>query len=361
MQLRRCTSIFILFLCSLVASCGESETAVVPTDGAAGQVRELRGTVTATRAGQKPRILAEADTVFVNDSLHTADDASVVILFAHNNARWQLGSGYQGKVVDSLAWRAKRHEASALVRNEHTQTAAAGRDSEREAAESVETLEIAPLARALDEPEPTATEEKKREGGSPGASAPEPSAPTKAKRDKKPIRGRGYQRPKQHQRPKRRTSTLLTPAPPSPMPRPIPATESIGQGGFDDFGKGGLGSKGGRRNEKIGSGVGKSPGASAKTADTTETSPKRDDASSKMNLINQFNRVGNTCFKKFPQNSAAKVQISISVKNSQLKKITVAAGGNLTKTKACIEQKLKSASYRGSFSHTITITLKLAQ
>ncbi len=356
MQLRRCTSIIILFLCSLVASCGESETAVVPTEGAAGQVRELRGTVTATRAGQKPRILTESDTIFVNDSLRTADDASVVILFAHNNARWQLGSGYKGKVVDSLAWRTKRHEASALVRTEHTQTAAAGRNSEREAAESIETLEIVPVAEMAE------TKSSASEPESP-SDVPDQAAAQERESDKNTQRSApsatSTRPPKYKPRSKPAPAAAPAPAPPpparapSPPPgAPSPVTAPLGEsalGGSDDDAFTGAMGVGTTKADT-------SRHGHASGGDGSKTKRRQRPARATSKSRTLINGIGKTCSAKYKQKGS--VSVSLTVTRSRISQLVVTGDSSLAATKKCIKQKLRATQHQGTFSDQVTITLQ---
>ncbi|MBL4633126.1 MAG: hypothetical protein JKY56_04595 [Kofleriaceae bacterium] len=365
MQLRRCTSIFILLLCSLVASCGKSETAVAPSEGAAGQVRELHGTVTATRAGQKPRTLAASDTIFVNDSLHTADDASIVILFAHNNARWQLGSGYQGKVVDSLAWRTKRHEASALVRTEHTQTAAAGRDSEREAAESVETLEIAP-AEEMPAPEPSASESKSP-SDSLDLSVPHKGESDKDTRHRNQKDGRATTTRTRRSNHKPEFKLPAPPPPPTPVTQTAPRQESApGRSDEDDdefmggIGSSPLGRTGIRSAATGGGGKAKGDDGSEKTqhigsgTKKNGNKAKRDKRSSSKRSFIQG--IGKTCSIVYKQKGS--ITVLLRVTNSRISQLVVKGDSSLTETKRCIKQKLETTKYQGSSSDKVIITLQ---
>ncbi len=122
---------------SAVASCGSKEAAPAATPGApAGKVLELTGTVTATR-GSEVRTLIQGGEISADDVIDTAAESRVVILVAHNNARWDLGPSRKSKVGESLAWTAAKQVGPAAVVKEETSTA--GRHAEKTAATTTTT------------------------------------------------------------------------------------------------------------------------------------------------------------------------------------------------------------------------------
>ncbi len=138
MQSLRFAFPLILGLCALALSC-KGKTESPPDQGPAGIVLSVEGEARAIRDGKQRMLFAETP-IFRDDTIHTGADSSLSIRIYHNNATWQIGANYEGQVDASLSWRAKRQKVSALQRSEHVATAAAGRNSEREAAESQENL-----------------------------------------------------------------------------------------------------------------------------------------------------------------------------------------------------------------------------
>ncbi len=98
----------------------------------AGRVLELHGAVTAAREGVPARALGPGDSIYRDDTVTTAPDASVTILLAHNQARWNLAGGKERRVDGSAAWRAERSSGSgsAFDDDEALPTSSAGRHSE---------------------------------------------------------------------------------------------------------------------------------------------------------------------------------------------------------------------------------------
>jgi hypothetical protein len=132
---------------SAVAACsGKSDPPAAQPGVSAGKVVELTGKVTATR-GTDVRTLTEGGEISSDDVIDTAADSRVVILVAHNNARWDLGPNKHGKVADSLAWTAAKVDRPAAAVKEETSTA--GRYADKNAATTATTT-----ARNKDESEP---------------------------------------------------------------------------------------------------------------------------------------------------------------------------------------------------------------
>ncbi len=138
MQSLRFAFPLILGLCALALSC-KGKTESPPDQGPAGIVLSVEGEASAIRDGKQRMLFAETP-IFRDDTIHTGADSSLSVRIYHNNATWQIGANYEGQVDASLSWRAKRQKVSALQRSEHVATAAAGRNSEGEAAESQENL-----------------------------------------------------------------------------------------------------------------------------------------------------------------------------------------------------------------------------
>lgn len=391
MQLHRCTSILILFFCSLVASCGKSSGSDAPKEGPAGQVQVVQGLVQATRSGQSTRDLSAGDTIYVDDSLESGEGASAVIVFGHNNATWQLSAGYKGKVVDSLPWRTKRHRTSALVRAEQTQTAAAGRNSEREAAESIETMQPNPVMPAMEEKVAAADE-------APMVESPAAQVPTKtasARRGERNAASR-IPAPQPSAKPKRNSE-----------PESISVGRGLGiangsgapggtTGSPKAMGMGGTGSGGGGTSTRGGaspnagkgqhaaaahvteaapvpaapSPAGPSPGADAEEADLDMPSPERRERKnakqkfakkeadtsllSRSLFLKQMRSVGKSCQSKY--GGKGKVLVHLMVEKSKIKTLAIKGTSQLSKVAKCMNSKLRSHRNEGSFSVKTSIT-----
>ena len=112
---------------------------------AAGKVVEVTGTVHATRGGEK-RALTPASEISGDDVIETGVDGHVVIVLAHNNARWELNKNQSVKVGASDAWSEPKREGVAIAGDEATTTA--GRHGEKMAASTSTTGDRAPAAEA---------------------------------------------------------------------------------------------------------------------------------------------------------------------------------------------------------------------
>jgi hypothetical protein len=148
MQQLRCALLFLLFGTLLSsASCGDEQAA--PTSGAAGLVIAVQGEVSAKRGDEAPRPLAIDDVIYVKDTVKTGEGASLAIAFKHNNATWNVDASQEKAVTRSIAWRAQKVAASHFDDKEKLAAAAAGRDTEKSALESGDTImrdqaEVAP-------------------------------------------------------------------------------------------------------------------------------------------------------------------------------------------------------------------------
>lgn len=218
------------------AGCKDRSAAPAVQPGvAAGTIVELAGRVTATR-GAETRALARGAEVSGDDVIETGADGHVVILLAHNNARWQLGANKQAKVAGSLAWNAPKQDGPAAQVEEAT--TAAGRHAERAGAETGAT--------AMEEGGAAAAAPIEQSKAAPGA-APAAAAPaTAGRRDEaEPPRKerrravRAADNPAEAAAPEKE-ATLDTAAPP-PAP-PVRRSRGIGLGG--DLGLGGAGGGG---------------------------------------------------------------------------------------------------------------------
>ena len=162
--------------------------AVVP-GAVVGKVVELTGAVTATRGGQ-PRPLAANAEVRGDDTISTAQDGRVVIVLAHNNARWELGPNRTQLVSQSMAWGLPRQEGGAQTVDEVT--TAAGRHAERSAATGGASSESSERTRAEPVAAPAAEPVAAPVAPAPGAPGPPPAETVVAQptppADKRPAR-----------------------------------------------------------------------------------------------------------------------------------------------------------------------------
>lgn len=224
---------------SLVAGCKQepaaqaSATALAdaPTQPA-GHVVAIAGAVQARRAaaGAQARPLALQSEVFADDTVHTAAEASVTIALEHNLARWTLGPNQARRVDASLAWKAPREAATAMLARAPVAegTNAAGRHSEREAAGTAESaLRAEPAA------EPAADD------------LPAPSAPAPEAKPSKVARaldaGEALEAPKTARRRPRKTSRGSgSSARPEPRREAAPPSRPKASRDLDDAMRGGL-------------------------------------------------------------------------------------------------------------------------
>lgn len=125
-------AVVIAFVVLLACSKRDAADVAAP----AGKVVEVAGTVSATRNGAT-RKLAVADQVFSDETVDTGSDGSVTIELAHNHARWAMEPGQHKRVDESAAWKLAEQSGSAVA-VDHA-TSAAGRNAERQAAETQAT------------------------------------------------------------------------------------------------------------------------------------------------------------------------------------------------------------------------------
>lgn len=138
---------------STASACkGSGDAPAVQPGVSVGKVVELSGEVSATR-GTAKRSLATGQEISGDDVIETGAQATVRILFAHNNATWDLGPNKKQLVSESLAWKAPKANTPAGEVNEAT--LAAGRHAERETITTGTTAaEPAPTAAATPEASP---------------------------------------------------------------------------------------------------------------------------------------------------------------------------------------------------------------
>ncbi len=152
---------------STASACKDTGDAPAVQPGVAvGKVVEISGEVSATR-GTAKRALATGQEISGDDTIATGAQANVRIVFAHNNATWELGPNRTQLVSESLAWKLPKQDTPASEVNEAT--LAAGRHAERETVTTNNTAPApvaAPIAPAAQPPAPGATP------------AAEPPAPT---------------------------------------------------------------------------------------------------------------------------------------------------------------------------------------
>jgi hypothetical protein len=159
---------------SAVASCkSKGDAPTVAANAPAGRVVELTGKVDATRNGAT-RALAMGAEVFADDQIATAADGTVTIELFHNNARWAVVSNKKSRVDASLAWGLDKQQASKAV--EHN-SAAAGRNAERSAADTSSTTGGVPQTEAAPAAAPITPSVAPGAAPSTGAVPPPPPPP----------------------------------------------------------------------------------------------------------------------------------------------------------------------------------------
>jgi hypothetical protein len=211
---------------AVVAACGKGgERRVEVIAGKpAGVVREVAGTVTATRPGQPARALKVADAVSGDDVIETGAEGSVLIELDHNHVTFTLPAGKRQAVAASLAWNQPVATARVGTTDEHN--AAAGRAIERSAVDTAaSSMEPASAAPSPARPEPSEQDLEDRPklralagGGAvePTQDPPKPAPPPGAPPDKKRTEGLGDRDALED-----RSERLV--APPSP---PAPSAEA---------------------------------------------------------------------------------------------------------------------------------------
>ncbi len=167
----RVLALVAVLACGKTAQTPPPAPALAPVAAAAaGTVEALEGHVTAQRA-QAPaaRSLALRDSVWADDTVVTADQASVSIRLRHNHALWLLEGGQSRRVDSAAAWRAPQQAAQVALADHQAAptTASAGRHSEQEAAQTGEAATrpaavMAPAPSAAEQTKPAAAEHRQR-------------------------------------------------------------------------------------------------------------------------------------------------------------------------------------------------------
>lgn len=122
----------LLALLILTGACKADDPGPRDPAIAAGDVREVTGTVTATR-DQASRALGVGDVVASGDRIVTGPDGEVVIELRHNHVRWRLGPDQAKTPMEAAAWSAPPPTAAEISGD---RSAVAGRHAEREAADT---------------------------------------------------------------------------------------------------------------------------------------------------------------------------------------------------------------------------------
>ncbi|HEY8143939.1 MAG TPA: hypothetical protein VIG06_14740 [Kofleriaceae bacterium] len=157
-MLLRPARVWLASLALAAAACsGSGDAEPADPNQPAGKVVELAGQVSAARAGAATRPLAVGAQVYSDDTVTTGTDGSAVILLAHNQVRWNLGSGKSLRVDRSMAWKAKADESgSAFDDEDEMATASAGRHTDREAGDTAATAQLPTGEEGAAETAPTA-------------------------------------------------------------------------------------------------------------------------------------------------------------------------------------------------------------
>jgi hypothetical protein len=141
----------ILAATAATVGCGKDASPQLAPNAAAGKVVEASGKVSALRNGAT-RVLTVGNEVYGDDVIDTASDGSVVIELFHNNARWAVDGSLKARVDESVAWGlAKQDTPTKLV--EHA-TSAAGRNAERQGADTRSSTERGGESPKPDKPQP---------------------------------------------------------------------------------------------------------------------------------------------------------------------------------------------------------------
>jgi hypothetical protein len=202
----------LLLLAGLWLGCSASEPESPPPaaagdDTPAGVVLAVEGEVTATRAaeGAPARALAVDAKVFADDTVKTAEGASITVRLNHNNANWTLEGGKTRRVDKGAAWRAPKGEPQPVAEGpaKRIDTTPAGRHAAVEAATTGEAA-LAEAAPAVEEAAPLDDAPAVAAAEPPPAAMPPPAAAPASTRAVMPA-------------PAPRVAAA---APPPPRPRP---------------------------------------------------------------------------------------------------------------------------------------------
>ena len=236
MRLNRFAPWMLLGCLIVVTGCGKEKA--VPSSGPVGHVVVVKGEVRAQRAAkegaakegaakegaeQKARLVQVDDIVFADDTIVTSDDASVQILLTHNGALWELGESTSRRIDKGIAFRATKRGEAPLDRKELIATAAAGRNTTREAGDSVGTImadETQPLPLASPSAVARAADQGAAEPLGARAAAALPSPSPSSSPDPSPASARPKRKP------------TASPSPPPPPAGP-PASAAPADGALE--------------------------------------------------------------------------------------------------------------------------------
>jgi hypothetical protein len=140
--------------------------------GPDGEVVALEGEATAARGEAEPRALAIGDPVFADDVIRTRAASELAIRIAHNQLTVTLGPGMERRLDATAAWKASGAVGAGLLdREPDDRTAAAGRNSENEAADDPSAVLEGAEAEAEDktETEPGQTDRVVKAGADQGS------------------------------------------------------------------------------------------------------------------------------------------------------------------------------------------------
>lgn len=182
-------ALFVALSFGAVACDGESAAKTDPA-APAGDVVELTGSATATRHGATRDLTLGAE-VYGDDVIETGAESSIAIMLSHNRARVTWAANVKQRLDESTAWRAEPAEGGDLAARDENRTGAAGRHTEREAAQTARS----------DVPKTESERERGDDGDSPVAATvvsetpPESTqSPTPTPNDKRDPKTKGTNR-----------------------------------------------------------------------------------------------------------------------------------------------------------------------
>jgi hypothetical protein len=184
------TRLVLLSLLLCLSACKEGNPAadnappdtanpVGDTNNPDGKVIDISGLVTATRVGAEARTLKLHDDIFANDTVRTAEHASVAIWLNKNGAIYDIGDGLEVKIEDSLAWSIETKSPSVFDPGlPYEGTSVAGVNNENKAAMHGSEVQ----ATNSPSPDPNITGGEATAAGDPGTSAQDPAVTTTGKK-----------------------------------------------------------------------------------------------------------------------------------------------------------------------------------
>lgn len=129
----------LVALVALACACGSSGNGA-PSEGPAGVVVEVDGTVVASRADGSERALSADAVIYADDTVTTGGDGFVKIRLTHNGAVLALSRDKKRTLRDSAAWKATEGSDEIFGDGDDDRTAIAGRQGEKAAGESGNTV-----------------------------------------------------------------------------------------------------------------------------------------------------------------------------------------------------------------------------